>query len=127
MDKRLKGIEDIPCFCVSMVMYLPVATALGELFARLGAECLYKQYNDVLEVTICKVEDVVCWEVSEVLDMLFKKCSIEKVEIAAKEYKGTIFIDISFVHREKYPVLIFEGSAMQVIHQLQAEIGIDPY
>lgn len=127
MDKRLKGTEDVPRFCASMVMYLPVSTTLGGLFALLGTDCLYKQYNDVLEVTICKVEDIVCWEVSEVLEILFKKCSIEKVELATKEYSGTVFIDISFVHREKYPVLIFEGSAMQVIHKLQAEIGIDPY
>lgn len=108
-------------------MYLPVYTALGELFACLGTDCLYRQYNDYLEVTICKVENIVSWEVSEVLGILFKKCSIEKVVIAKEEYGGTVFVDISFVHWEKYPVLIFEGSAMQIIHKLQAEIGIDPY
>lgn len=127
MDERLKGKEDIPCFCASMVMYLPVSTPLGGLFELVGADCLCKNYNDVLEVLICKVDNIVCWEVSEVLEMLFMKCNLEKVEIATKEYNGTVFIDISFVHRERYPVLIFEGRAMQIIHKLQAEIGIDPY
>lgn len=127
MDKGLKRTEDTPCFCASVVMYFPVSTALEELFAILGTDCFYKQYNDFLEVIICKVKNIVSWEVSEVLEILFKKCSIEKVESAKEEYNGMVFIDISFVHWEKYPALIFEGNAMQIIHKLQAEIGIDVY
>lgn len=129
MDKRLTPREDRPCFYAAIVLYFPIDTPRNELMSLFRNRCSYKHYDrdNRLEVTVCEVDNIFCWEVAEVLTQLFEECDLESVNAATEKYKGSVFIDISFVHKDRYPALVFEGKAMQIIHQLQASIGIDPY
>ena len=129
MDERLTKQEDTPCFYAAIVLYFPVGTPQNELIGFFRDSCSFKHYaqGNHLELTVCEVENVFCWEVTEVLTQLFEACDLERVAAATRRYNGSVFIDISFVHKDRYPALIFEGSVMQTIHKLHASIGIDPY
>ncbi len=121
--------EILPCFYAAVLLYFPTDTPMEELRKEVGNDCPFRQYkdDDCLEVKICYVDNIKCWEVVEVLELLFEKCDLERIKSTAKKYNGSVFIDISFTHDEKYPALIFDGKAMQIIHELQAGIGIDAY
>lgn len=129
MDERLTKLEDMPCFYAAMVLYFPIDAPQDELSHIFGDCCSSKYYNkdNLLEISVCEVDNVFCWEVTDVLTQLFDACDLERIETAIRLYNGSAFIDISFVHKDRYPALIFEGNVMQVIHKLQASIGIDPY
>ena len=122
-------MEKLPRFYAAMVLYFPVDVPQKELVAILGDCCTFKRYDreNFLEVTVCEVDKVRCWEVDEVLTQLFEMCDLECIKSVANRYNGRVVIDISFVHYDKYPALIFDGKVMQTIHELQASIGIDPY
>ena len=121
--------EAIPCFYAAAVLYFPAGTPTNELLNKLKNICSFKQYNefDCIEIKVCEIDNITCWEVEEVLKLLFEECDLEQIKSMVREYNGSVFIDISFTHGEKYPALIFDGRTMQIIHELQASIGIDPY
>ena len=123
------NMEKLPRFYAAIVLCFPIDAPQKELAAILGDYCSFKCYDREknLVVTVCEVDDVFCWEVSEVLSSLFALCDLECIKSAVSRYNGSVFIDISFVHYYKYPALIFDGKVMQTIHELQASIGIDPY
>lgn len=129
MDKRINRTESIPCFYAAVVLYFPIGTPQKELNSLFPDGCLIKNYEEFnrLEVTVCEVDNIFCWEVADVLTLLFKACDLNRITAATALYKGSVFIDISFTHKERYPVLIFDGHIMGIIHQLQASIGIDTY
>jgi len=121
--------EAIPCFYAAVVLYFPTETPIDKLRNALHNRCSFRQYGefDALETIVCEVDNIACWEVEEALKLLFEKCDLEQIKSVVREYNGSVFIDISFTHGEKYPALIFDGRTMQIIHELQASIGIDPY
>ena len=129
MDERVIHQEGMPCFYASMVLYFSIGTPLAEVmrFFSKNSNIHYCVYDNCLEITICEVKDIYVWEAGEVLTKLFAKCDLDSIKKAIELHKGSAYIDISFTHEERFPVLIFEGEVMQIIRDLRASVGIDPY
>lgn len=60
-------------------------------------------------------------------DIPFCKMHLKNISAATARFNGSILIDLSFHHYEKYPSLLFNGEHMKTIHMLGADLSIDPY
>ena len=60
-------------------------------------------------------------------DIPFCKMHLKNISAATARFNGSILIDLSFNHYEKYPSLLFNGEHMKTIHMLGADLSIDPY
>ena len=69
------------------------------------------------------------WEVTSVLDIMLSdvRFAADKIKSIAKKYDAQLLVDIVFYHYDRFPALIFDGSAMRLINYLNADISIDAY
>lgn len=84
-------------------------------------------FPECIEYTYIEIETLSCWEVDDLLTALFSRCDLERLKQMSALYRATILIDISFHHGEIYPALVFEGKNMKIIHELNANLSIDPF
>ena len=84
-------------------------------------------YTGFVEVVYREIDNIRSLEIDDLLTQLFENCNLDLLCTLIADYKIKILIDISFRHFSKFPALVFEGKNMQIIHQLQADISIDPY
>ena len=116
-----------PSLYGAVVLYFPLIVSKELLQMELPSYndiCIYK---DFIEVTYKEVKCLYAWDVDELLSELFSKCNFEQISVALKKYQGSVLIDVSFCHKERYPTLMFGGKNMDIIHSLHADISIDPY
>lgn len=85
------------------------------------------EHADFVEIVYREVDNVFSWEIDDLLTRLFSECNIELLCDLIAHYGVKVLVDISFHHHSIFPALVFEGSNMQIIHKLQADISIDPY
>jgi len=85
------------------------------------------EHADFDEIVYREVDDVFSWEIDDLLTKLFSECDIELLCDMVSRYGAKVLVDISFHHYSIFPALVFEGSNMQIIRKLQADISIDPY
>ena len=126
MDQVKKGCST-PDLYGAVIIYFPVDTPV-ESVKEVLPECLgINAYNDFVEIVYREVKSLYSWDVADLLTTLFAKCDLENVRAAVEIFDGSVLIDISFRHKDRYPSLLFSGENMKVIHKLGADLSIDPY
>ena len=118
----------LPWLYGALVFYIPPTVPKAEL-ANLLPGLEWKEYDNSLEIEVLyrEVRDVYSWEIDDLLSKLFSICDFKEIAFIQSQLGGRAFIDISFHHYDTYPALVFEGKNMEIIHRLNADIGIDPY
>lgn len=129
MDQNFILNERIPSFYGAIVLYFPLTVSENSIRSILGngLECTTYSNMDYVEIKYREVSNVVSWEIDDLLDALFSDCDLGAITDALSTFSGSALLDISFIHYEKYPALIFSGKNMDIIHRLKADISIDPY
>lgn len=122
--------ECVPDWYGAVVLYFPGSVPIKRLEAALSCSLTVNTYHDIantVEIIYQEVESLRSWDVSDILAALFAKCDLKNISVAKERFNGSILIDLSFHHYEKYPSLLFNGEHMKTIHMLGADLSIDPY
>lgn len=128
MDKV--EVECVPDWYGAVVLYFPGSVPIECLEAALSCSLTVNTYHDIadtVEIIYREVESLRSWDVSDILAALFAKCDLKKIVATTDRFDGSVLIDLSFHHYEKYPSLLFNGEHMKTIHMLGADLSIDPY
>lgn len=119
--------ETIPNLYGAIVLIFPEETSKARIMDILHEHIDYQTCENSIEVIYREIKEFYSWEVDELITALFDLCNFDAINAARELLNARILLDISFVHYEKYPALVFSGNNMRQIHTIQAEISIDPY
>lgn len=122
-----KQYDKMPDLYGALVLIFPPDTLDRRIKELLQEDLTCRIFEECVEVIYREVKHYSCWEIDDLLTKLFGLCNFDIIRSAQKNLAAKVLVDISFVHRETYPALIFEGENMKRIHELQADISIDPY
>lgn len=114
--------ECVPDWYGAVVLYFPGSVPIKCLEAALSCSLTVNTYHDIadtVEIIYQEVESLRSWDVSDI--------PLKNISVAKERFNGSILIDLSFHHYEKYPSLLFNGEHMKTIHMLGADLSIDPY
>ena len=119
--------EEMPCFYGAIVIEFSAKITDCQIRHFLGENFEITHFKEISEVVYKEVKDVYCWEVNDLLTKLFCDCNFDLLLIVKEKIEAKLIIDISFLHKIKYPALVFNGTNMSYIHMLNADLSIDPY
>lgn len=122
-----KQYDKMPDLYGALVLIFPPDTLDHRIKEILHEDFKCDIFKECIEVRYREVKWFSGWEIDDLLTKLFGLCNFDIIRSAQKNLAAKVLVDISFVHRETYPALIFEGENMKRIHELQADISIDPY
>ena len=125
MDK-VKG-NTIPNLYGALVLIFSGETSKTRIVDILHEYTDYQTCENSIEVVYREIKDFNSWEVDELITALFGLCDFGAINAAREQLNAQILLDVSFVHYERFPALVFSGKNMHLIHMIQADISIDPY
>ena len=119
--------EKLPQLYGAIILMFPGGSLNSSVVELLPQNAERTEYSGFVEVVYRELDNVYSWEIDDLLTQLFMICDIDLLCNLMLNYDARVLIDISFHHFTKYPSIVFEGRNMQIIHDLRANISIDPY
>lgn len=116
-----------PCLCGSIILVFRPTICAKELLNLFPPGTTCDEYPDCIEITYLQKNDIYSWEVDDLLTSLFSTCNLSFISDITSRFQGKVIVDITFHHFDVYPALVFEGTNMEIIRKLNADISIDPY
>ena len=111
----------------ALVLYFSKETSRIQIADVLHEYTDYQMFEDTVEIVYREIKTFYSWDVDDLLTELFNLCDFEAIKAAQEQLGAKVLLDVSFIHYDSYPALLFSGKNMNQIHMIQADISIDPY